>query len=107
MDKNRIIELRKLLKQYSYEYYTLDKPTIPDSEYDQLFRELEDLEAKHPELFDPDSPTQRVGGTVLSEFNKVTHEKAMLSLGDVFSYDELRQWSKLSLVMKQALRLMY
>ena len=94
MDKDRIIELRKLLKQYSYEYYTLDKPTIPDSEYDQLFRELEDLEAKHPELFDPDSPTQRVGGIVLSEFNKVTHEKAMLSLGDVFSYDELRQWSK-------------
>ena len=94
MDKERILELRKLLKQYSYEYYTLDKPTIPDSEYDQLFRQLEDLEAKHPELFDPDSPTQRVGGTVLSEFNKVTHDRPMLSLGDVFSYDELRQWSK-------------
>ena len=94
MDKDRIIELRKLLKQYSYEYYTLDKPTIPDNEYDQLFRELEDLEAKHPELFDPDSPTQRVGGTVLSEFTKITHDKPMLSLGDVFSYDELRQWAK-------------
>ena len=94
MDKERILELRKLLKQYSYEYYTLDKPTIPDSEYDQLFRQLEDLEAKHPELFDPDSPTQRVGGTVLSEFNKVTHDRPMLSLGDVFSYDELREWSK-------------
>ena len=94
MEKERILQLRKLLKQYSYEYYTLDKPTILDSEYDQLFRELEDLEDKHPELFDPDSPTQRVGGTVLSEFNKVTHDKPMLSLGDVFSYDELRQWSK-------------
>ena len=94
MDKDRIIELRKLLKQYSYEYYTLDKPTIPDSEYDQLFRELEDLEAKHPELFDPDSPTQRVGGTVLSEFTKIAHDKPMLSLGDVFSYDELRDWAK-------------
>jgi len=94
MDKDRIIELRKLLKKYSYEYYTLDKPTIPDSEYDALFRELEDLEAKYPELYDGDSPTQRVGGTVLSEFNKITHDKPMLSLGDVFSYDELRQWSK-------------
>lgn len=94
MDKERILELRKLLKQYSYEYYTLDKPTIPDSEYDQLFRELENLEDKHPEMFDPDSPTQRVGGTVLSEFNKITHDRPMLSLGDVFSYDELRQWSK-------------
>ena len=94
MDKDRIIELRKLLKQYSYEYYTLDRPTILDSEYDQLFRELEDLETKHPELFDPDSPTQRVGGTVLSEFTKITHDRPMLSLGDVFSYDELREWAK-------------
>ena len=94
MEKERIIELRKLLKQYSYEYYTLDSPTIPDSEYDYLFRELEDLEAKYPEMFDPDSPTQRVGGTVLSEFSKITHDRPMLSLGDVFSYDELRQWSK-------------
>lgn len=94
MEKERILELRKLLKQYSYEYYTLDKSTIPDSEYDQLFRELQDLEDKHPELFDPDSPTQRVGGTVLSEFTKITHDKPMLSLGDVFSYDELREWSK-------------
>ena len=60
----RIKELRAFLTKCSYEYYTLDKPTIPDSEYDQLFRELEDLEAKHPELDDPDSPTKRVGGTV-------------------------------------------
>ena len=94
MEKERILELRKLLKKYSYEYYTLDKPTIPDSEYDYLFRELEDLEAKHPEMFDPDSPTQRVGGTVLSEFTKITHDRPMLSLGDVFSYDELRAWAK-------------
>ena len=93
-EKQRIEELRKLLKQYSYEYYTLDKPTIDDFEYDRLFRELEDLEAKYPEMYDPDSPTQRVGGEVLSEFAKVTHDKPMLSLGDVFSYDELRQWSK-------------
>ena len=93
-EKERILELRKLLKRYSYEYYTLDRPSVSDYEYDMLFRELQDLEAKHPELFDPDSPTQRVGGEVLSEFKKITHERPMLSLGDVFSYDELRDWAK-------------
>lgn len=92
-DLERLKQLRKLLKQYSYEYYTLDSPTIPDAEYDQLFRELENLEAKYPEEFDPDSPTQRVGFEILSEFNKVNHDKQMMSLGDVFSYDELRAWS--------------
>ncbi len=89
----RILELRKLLKRYSYEYYTLDNPTVPDSEYDMLFRQLEQLEASHPEAYDPDSPTQRVGGEILSEFRKITHERPMLSLGDVFSYDELRDWA--------------
>lgn len=93
-EKERILELRKLLKRYSYEYYTLDRPSVSDYEYDMLFRELQDLETKHPELFDPDSPTQRVGGEVLSEFKKITHERPMLSLGDVFSYDELRDWAK-------------
>ena len=90
----RIKELRDLLKRYSYEYYTLDKPTVPDSEYDMLFRELQDLEEKHPEMYDPNSVTQRVGYEILSEFQKVTHERPMLSLGDVFSYDELRDWAK-------------
>ena len=90
----RIKELRNLLKRYSYEYYTLDKPTVPDSEYDMLFRELQELEEKHPEMYDPNSVTQRVGYEILSEFQKVTHERPMLSLGDVFSYDELRDWAK-------------
>ena len=90
----RIKELRELLKRYSYEYYTLDKPTIPDSEYDALFRELEDLEAKHPEAYDENSITQRVGYEVLSEFKKVRHSRPMLSLGDVFSYEELKAWLK-------------
>ena len=90
----RIKYLREFLTKCSYEYYTLDRPTIPDSEYDMLFRELEDLEAKHPELADPNSPTQRVGFEILSEFKKITHERPLLSLGDVFSYDELRDWSK-------------
>ena len=93
-DKERIEYLRKVLKQYSYEYYTLDRPSVSDYEYDMLFKELQDLEDKHPELFDPNSPTQRVGNEILSEFKKVNHEIPMLSLGDVFSYDELREWSK-------------
>ena len=91
---SRIKELRAFLTKCSYEYYTLDKPTIPDSEYDMLFRELEELEKKYPEMDDPNSPTQRVGFEILSEFKKITHEKPLLSLGDVFSYDELREWSK-------------
>ena len=93
-ETDRILELRKLLKEYSYQYYTLDQPTVPDYEYDMLFRELQELEEKHPELYDPNSVTQRVGYEVLSEFKKITHERPMLSLGDVFSYDELREWSK-------------
>ncbi len=92
-ETDRILELRKILKEYSYQYYILDRPTVPDSEYDQLFRELEELEKKHPEMDDPDSVTKRVGFGVLDEFKKITHEKPMLSLGDVFSYDELREWS--------------
>lgn len=94
MEKERILELRKLLKQYNYEYHTLDKPTIPDSEYDRLFRELQELEEKHPELDDPDSPTKHVGYVVVDEFKKVKHEKAMLSLGNVFNYEELKAWAK-------------
>ena len=69
-------------------------PSVPDSEYDRLFKELEELESRHPELSDPNSVTQRVGFEILSEFQKVTHDRPMLSLGDVFSYDELREWAK-------------
>ena len=93
-EKERLLELRKLLKQYSYEYYTLDRPSVPDSEYDILFHELLALEEKYPEMDDPDSITHKVGGQVLSEFQKINHEKPMLSLGDVFSYEELKDWSK-------------
>ncbi|MBO7697883.1 MAG: NAD-dependent DNA ligase LigA, partial [Erysipelotrichaceae bacterium] len=90
----RIAYLRKVLKEYAYQYYTLDRSVVSDYEYDALFRELEELEAKHPELSDPNSPTQRVGFEILSEFKKIDHSIPMLSLGDVFSYDELREWSK-------------
>ena len=94
MSKERIEELRRLLKEASYQYYVLDNPSMLDSEYDMLFRELEVLEEQHPEYDDPSSPTKRVGYEVVSAFEKVTHEKPMLSLGDVFDYEELRQWSK-------------
>ena len=92
--KERLLELRELLKQYNYEYHTLDRPTIPDSEYDALFRELKELEAEFPELYDPDSVTQSPGYEVLDEFKKVRHDKPMLSLDNVFSYEELKEWSK-------------
>ena len=94
MSKERLLELRKLLTQYNYEYHVLDKPTIPDSEYDHLFRELQDLEKKYPELYDPSSPTEHVGFSVLSSFTKIIHDKPMLSLGNVFNYEELKEWAK-------------
>ena len=93
-EKKRLAQLRELLTKYNYEYHVLDKPTIPDAEYDHLFRELQDLESKYPELDDPASPTKRVGYEVLDEFHKVTHDKPMLSLGNVFNHDELVEWAK-------------
>ena len=93
MEKQRLLELRELLTRYNYEYHVLDKPTIPDGEYDRLFRELLDLEAKYPEMDDPSSPSKKVGFEVLSEFKKITHEKPMLSLGNVFNFEELKSWA--------------
>lgn len=90
---DRILELRKQLNQYNYEYHVLDKPTISDVEYDQLLRELNDLEKEHPEMADPNSPTQRVGGQVLDEFVKIAHKRPMLSLGNVFNYEELKDFA--------------
>jgi len=90
--KDRIDELRRLLEQYGYEYYVLDRPTVPDSEYDRLLRELTELEAENPEWITPDSPTQRVGAAPLDAFNKVTHDLPMLSLGNVFDEGEIREW---------------
>ncbi|WP_118778075.1 NAD-dependent DNA ligase LigA [Neisseria lactamica] len=81
----RIHELTDLLNRYAYEYYTLDAPSVPDAEYDKLFRELEALELNHPELKLPDSPTQRVGGEPLAGFAEVRHEVPMLSLTNAFS----------------------
>ena len=86
----RLEELKQYLNEQAYKYYVLDKPEISDFEYDKLYRELEDLEAQYPQWITPDSPTQRVGDTVASAFEKVTHEVSLQSLNDYFSYDELR-----------------
>ena len=88
----RIDELCPLLTYYSKRYYVDDDPVVSDSEYDMLFRELEDLETLYPELRRPDSPTLRVGGAVLDRFEKVTHKVPMGSLSDVFSYEELSEF---------------
>lgn len=82
-------ELRSQLNTWSREYYSFDNPSVPDDVYDQKYQELVNLEKAHPEMITPDSPTQRVGGQVLTGFEKIGHEIPMLSLGDVFSKEEL------------------
>lgn len=85
----RILALRAELDEHNYRYYVLDEPSVPDAEYDRLFRELQALETEHPELVTPDSPTQRVGGEALSAFGEVRHEVPMLSLGNAFEEEDL------------------
>lgn len=87
--RHRINELREQIDYHNYRYYVLDDPEIPDAEYDRLMRELEELEAEHPDLVTPDSPTQRVGATPLSAFEEVRHELPMLSLGNAFDEEEV------------------
>ena len=89
MIEKRIEELIEILNKASYEYYTLDKPTITDQEYDRYMQELIKLEEKHPELKKENSPTTRVGGEVIDSFNKVTHEIPMLSLSNVFNESDI------------------
>lgn len=88
--KERIAELTAQLTEAGYRYYVLDNPTMPDFEYDHLLRELEDLEKAYPDYALPDSPTKRVGGAALSQFEKITHPVPLMSLQDVFSMEELR-----------------
>ena len=87
--EQRINELIDILTKANYEYYSLDNPTITDQEYDSLMDELIKLEEKHPEFIRDDSPTRRIGGEIISEFKKVTHEIPMMSLGDIFSEEEI------------------
>lgn len=89
MIEKRIDELIKILNQASYEYYNLDSPTITDQEYDDYMDELIRLEINNPNLVRPDSPTLKVGSEVISEFKKIVHSTPMLSLGDVFNYEEV------------------
>lgn len=90
--KERIQELTALLTQANYRYYVLDDPTMPDFEYDRLLRELEDLERDNPQYALTDSPTKRVGGEALSQFEKVEHPVPLMSLQDVFSPEELEEF---------------
>ena len=90
--KERIRELTELLNDANTKYYVLDAPEMPDFEYDRLLRELEELEAAHPELQLPESPTKRVGGEALSQFEKVAHPVPLMSLQDVFSTEELQEF---------------
>ncbi|HEY3412651.1 MAG TPA: NAD-dependent DNA ligase LigA [Armatimonadota bacterium] len=89
---NRIRQLRDLLNEASYRYHVLDQPTISDAEYDQALAELRSLEAAHPELVTPDSPTQRVGAAPLSAFTPHVHRERMFSLGNAFSEDDLKDF---------------
>jgi len=88
----RIAELREQIHFHNYRYHVLDDPTVSDAEYDALMRELRALEAEHPDLIIPDSPTQRVGGAASEKFAKVRHPVAMLSLGNAFDEEGLRAW---------------
>lgn len=92
--KQRIQELHELLNRYNYEYHVLDQPTVPDAEYDRLMNELIKIEEAFPELKTQDSPTQRVGGQVLDAFQKVEHRTPMLSLGNAFDEQDLRDFDR-------------
>lgn len=98
MDRNeiekRVRELNDLLNEYGHAYYVLDKPLVPDSVYDQHMQELLSLEKQYPDLIYPDSPTQRVGGEILSGFGKVVHEFPMLSLSNVFNEEDIRDFDR-------------
>ncbi|PYP10974.1 MAG: hypothetical protein DMD59_04045 [Gemmatimonadetes bacterium] len=90
----RAAELRRILERANHAYYILDKPEMSDAEYDKLFRELQDLEAKHPGLQTPDSPTLRIGGDPATGFRKHRHLVPMLSLANAFTEAELQEWEE-------------
>jgi DNA ligase (NAD+) len=92
--KQRIAKLREIINHHNYRYYVLDSPEISDAEYDELMKELRQLEAEHPELVTPDSPTQRIGAPPVEAFGVVEHPQPLLSLANAFSYEELAAWHK-------------
>ena len=90
--QQQITELRTVLKEHNYRYYVVDEPTISDFEFDQLLKSLKDLEDKHPAFLDPNSPTQRVGGSVTKNFDTIVHEHRMYSLDNSYSQSDLEDW---------------
>ncbi|HKO13353.1 MAG TPA: hypothetical protein VJV22_15360, partial [Acidobacteriaceae bacterium] len=90
----KVEALRDKIRHHEHLYYVLDSPQIADAEFDDLMRELQRLEAEHPDLMTPDSPTQRVGGKPKEGFPKVPHSRPMLSLDNVMSEEELRDWDR-------------
>src|SRR4051795_10048972 len=90
----RIEELRRELRHHDHLYYVEARPEISDRDYDRLYSELKELEAKHPELVTPDSPSQRVGGQPIAGFRTVRHREPMLSIDNTYSADELREFDR-------------
>src|SRR5438874_13099991 len=90
----RIAELRRQIDRHDHLYYVEAKPEISDREFDRLLEELQALEAEHPELVTPDSPTQRVGGEPIEGFKTVTHREPMLSIDNTYNPDQLREWDR-------------
>ena len=88
----RIAKLRDLINDYRYHYHVLDESTMSEAAADSLKHELSQLEEAYPDLITPDSPTQRVAGKPLDKFEKITHESRMISLADVFSEEEIKDW---------------
>ncbi|MBO4550208.1 MAG: NAD-dependent DNA ligase LigA, partial [Bacteroidaceae bacterium] len=96
-EKARILQLRDELHQHNFRYYVENAPVISDQEFDFLMHELQDLEAKHPEMFDANSPTQRVGSDLNNEFETVVHSRPMLSLGNTYNREEVADfWQRVS-----------
>ena len=91
-EKQRIMQLRQELHRHNYKYYVLNQPEISDQEFDMMMHELQDLEAQHPELFDPNSPSQRVGSDLSHEFTQVTHKYPMLSLANTYNEQDVAEW---------------
>lgn len=91
-ERQRIIQLRKELHEHNYKYYVLNSPDISDFEFDKLMHELQDLEARHPDMADPNSPSQRVGSDLNQEFTQVEHKYPMLSLANTYSHQDVREW---------------
>ena len=92
--KNKIEKISKTLEEHNYNYYNLSNPTISDFEFDKLLEELISLEKDNPQYITPDSPSQRVGGTITKEFKNVKHKYPMLSLSNTYNEEELREFDE-------------